>query len=426
MRRFTFALTAALLGLVPIAAQAQLPNPSLFGQPSIGSNPGGACAALGGDLIGTCGAATVTAIGGKAVSLAGPFSTTGAATITMAMPTSGTLTYTFPATSKTLMATDYSNGATLGTANSFLTSNGTGIPNAVAISGLVLGNGASAPSAYGGTSSAGSVLTALSAAGAGSFLAYTNADTASTLVERDSSGNFSAGTITGATVTATTLELSGSPFATNSGGNYNTISSVSGSPGTYPDIELGYTADNSIYVDANTIEFRNGAHVGVYQMGSSAFQPSSDNANTLGAAGARWSGVYAALANSATTSAVCYNTSTGAFTYDGTLGTCTTSGLWAKHIVGTLSEPTALKGIEGLSISNDVWRYRQDAEYKGRFDTRLHVGLIADDVAKMDDRCVGYRGGKVGDYDERCVIAYLVGAVKAQQREIEALSGSSK
>jgi hypothetical protein len=60
---------------------------------------------------------------------------------------------------------------------------------------LSAGNGA-VPTAYAGTSSAGNVLLSLSAAGAGSFLAYTNANTASTLVERDGSGNFSAGTIT--------------------------------------------------------------------------------------------------------------------------------------------------------------------------------------------------------------------------------------
>lgn len=55
--------------------------------------------------------------------------------------------------------------ATFGTANAILTSNGTGTPNAVAITGLVLGNGASAPTAYAGTSCTNQFPRSLSAAG---------------------------------------------------------------------------------------------------------------------------------------------------------------------------------------------------------------------------------------------------------------------
>lgn len=53
------------------------------------------------------------------------------------------------------------------TANAFLTGNGTSAINQVALTGLVLGNGASAPTAYTGTSCTNQFLTALSAAGTG-------------------------------------------------------------------------------------------------------------------------------------------------------------------------------------------------------------------------------------------------------------------
>jgi hypothetical protein len=103
---------------------------------------------------------------------------------------------------------------------------------------LSAGNGA-VPTAYGGTSSAGNVLTALSAAGAGSFLAYTNLNTASTLVERDGSGNFSAGTITASLTGGASLDLpltagSGSPLT---GGLY-TIAGTAAAPA----IHLGSNA----------------------------------------------------------------------------------------------------------------------------------------------------------------------------------------
>lgn len=109
------------------------------------------------DLFGTTmhfGTSTLTMTGG--------FATTLTAT--------GATTATLPSGIKTLMASDYSNGSSLGAANSFLTSNGTGIPNAVAITGLVDGQGAGAPIAYTGvTGQAHKWISALDLHGAGTL-----------------------------------------------------------------------------------------------------------------------------------------------------------------------------------------------------------------------------------------------------------------
>lgn len=107
------------------------------------------------------GTATATTINGNTLS-SGTWTLTGAAAKTLTFNNSITLAgtdatvMTFPTTSKTIMASDYSNGASLGAANAFLTSNGTGIPNAVALTGIVKGNGASAPTAV--TAPAGTIV----------------------------------------------------------------------------------------------------------------------------------------------------------------------------------------------------------------------------------------------------------------------------
>ena len=115
------------------------------------------------------------------LSLGGTFTTAAQVTTTGGGPTvlafpAGATTMTFPTSSKTLMASDYSNGTTL-TANAILTGGGAGTaPNAVAITGLVLGNGASAPTAYAGTSCTNQFPRSLSAAGAATCASVANAD----------------------------------------------------------------------------------------------------------------------------------------------------------------------------------------------------------------------------------------------------------
>jgi hypothetical protein len=115
---------ALLLWLIGASAFAQT-SPINLTPPNLGSGT----ANLGGNLV-----------------TGGALTTTGTGPTTLAFPSS-TATFTFPSATKTLMASDYSNGTTL-TSNAFLTGGGAATaPNAVAISGLVLGNGASAPTA---------------------------------------------------------------------------------------------------------------------------------------------------------------------------------------------------------------------------------------------------------------------------------------
>jgi hypothetical protein len=150
MRRLAHAIVAALLLAGP--AFGQVSNP-----------PAGFSA----NILAPADGGTGINNGSNTLTLGGVLATTGIGAATLALPSSAA-TFTFPSASKTLMASDYTNGLTL-TANALLTGGGSGAaPNAVAITGLVQGNGASAPAAYGGsgTCSSNQWITALSAAGA--------------------------------------------------------------------------------------------------------------------------------------------------------------------------------------------------------------------------------------------------------------------
>jgi hypothetical protein len=92
-------------------------------------------------------------------------------------------------------------GQTSLTANAFLTGNGTGGVNQVALTGLVLGNGASAPAAYGGANCTDQVVTALSAAGTATCSSLTNAYlTAGAFANITGVGTLTTGTWNAATI----------------------------------------------------------------------------------------------------------------------------------------------------------------------------------------------------------------------------------
>ena len=95
---------------------------------------------------------------------------------------------------------------------------------------------------------------------------------------------------------------------------------------------------------------------------------------------------------------------------------CTASALQFKNPIGSVDSADALAKLEMLHPSN--WTFK-DAK---RFDALEHVSLYADDVERMDPRCVTYdQEGAVHDYWDRCVLAYTIAAVKEQKREIDAL-----
>lgn len=85
-----------------------------------------------------------------------------------------------------------------------------------------------------------------------------------------------------------------------------------------------------------------------------------------------------ALANSATTSAVCYNTSTGLLTYDGTIGTCNTSDERLKMIDGPITGALAM-----LMHVDGVYFHGKGQEGMAQFGDGEHVGLIAQNVATV-------------------------------------------
>lgn len=120
--------------------------------------------------------------------------------------------------------------------------------------------------------------------------------------------------------------------------------------------------------------------------------------------------ITAVLANTATTSAVCYNTGTGVLTYDGTVGTCTVSGRQFKNILSSMDS------VSLASLHPTVYRYKPESGFD---DGRVHVGLLAQDVAKMDDRC-GVRNveGEIINYEDRCVLAHLVAEIESLRRSI--------
>lgn len=81
------------------------------------------------------------------------------------------------------------------------------------------------------------------------------------------------------------------------------------------------------------------------------------------------------LANTATTSAVCYNTSTGVLTYDGTVGTCTTSDERLKNIGPRIDD--ALDRL--LQINGFYFTWKDSTQY----GDQREIGVGAQTVEKV-------------------------------------------
>lgn len=111
------------------------------------------------------------------------------------------------------------------------------------------------------------------------------------------------------------------------------------------------------------------------------------NAGGFGNAGAIFTDTLSVItmANTATTSAVCYNTSTGLLTYDGTIGTCTISLLSAKN----LQKPLSPKEGFDIVMAMTPWRYTMK---KGlpTYVAGEQIGFVADYAAKIDPRVVAF------------------------------------
>ena len=103
---------------------------------------------------------------------------------------------------------------------------------------------------------------------------------------------------------------------------------------------------------------------------------------------------------------------------------CASSAMRFKNLLP--KEPLNLAGLSDLRTDR-AWSYRKDS---GIYENGLvHVGLLADDVERMDKRCVVYdEQGKLLNYYDRCIETYLVAAVKEMKydndnlrREVEQL-----
>ena len=117
--------------------------------------------------------------------------------------------------------------------------------------------------------------------------------------------------------------------------------------------------------------------------------------------------ISAALANTATTSAVCYNTSTGVLTYDGTLGTCTVSDERLKNVGPRIDD--ALDRLLAISGFYYTWK---DA----KLGTGRQIGVGAQPVEKVFPELVqtGSDGSKSVDY------VHMIAPIIEAMRELKA------
>lgn len=131
--------------------------------------------------------------------------------------------------------------------------------------------------------------------------------------------------------------------------------------------------------------------------------------NAVGAYFTSSSAAIYTMASGTGTAAVC--STTGVLTTDTSGTICGLSPLWAKNLKTSIKSDDALAAL-AANLRTTSWEYKPGIGPKG--DVAEHVGLIADDVAAMDERCaVRDVDGKLTNYSDRCIELYLVGAVKA-------------
>lgn len=145
-----------------------------------------------------------------------------------------------------------------------------------------------------------------------------------------------------------------------------------------------------------------------------------------GIGGLRFTGAtiqFTALANAATTSAICYNTGTGLLTYNATVGTCTVSTLAAKNLKSRL---TPKEGFD-IVMAMDPWRYTLK-EGRPTYKAGEQIGMIAEFAEKVEPRLVAMNdnGTPAGFLYEQYTAAltsgfkYRVEVEDARYRELRA------
>lgn len=171
---------------------------------------------------------------------------------------------------------------------------------------------------------------------------------------------------------------------------------------------LSPTGSGSVTINPATTGNINAMNIGATTRGTGAFTTLAAN-STLTLTG---------ISNAAGNEILCYNTSGGAVTYENAVAGCVPSALRLKNPSSNLNADAATKGLDELHPA--VWTYKDEKTW----GDRPYVGLYADDVEKMDPRCaVHNKDGQLENYQDRCVIAYLVAVVQNQQRQIDELRG---
>lgn len=147
---------------------------------------------------------------------------------------------------------------------------------------------------------------------------------------------------------------------------------------------------------------------GGLHVGGTATDPGANNLTVQGVV------KIAGIASTATTSAVCVNTSTGLLTYNSTVGTCTVSVLSAKNLQNYLTPE------EGYNIVMDMQPWRYTMKDGPTYVPGEQIGFIADFV--KDKRLVAYNeDGSVAGMRYEQYTAVLTAAFQYMQAKIEAL-----
>lgn len=183
--------------------------------------------------------------------------------------------------------------------------------------------------------------------------------------------------------------------------------------------QLDLTADGNAYLIRN--DGTTGALIKVATASTFNFRNVADNADAAITAGAvtfsNANVLMTALGNTATTSAVCYNTGTGLLTYNSTIGTCTVSTITAKD----LDEPLEPRQGLALVMAMRPWVYHLKPD-RPTYMPGAQIGMIAEYARDVDPRLVAVNAdGSVAGFRYEQYTAALTAAVQELKREVNEL-----
>ena len=121
------------------------------------------------------------------------------------------------------------------------------------------------------------------------------------------------------------------------------------------------------------------------------------------------------ISNAAGNEILCYDTTAGPVTYESAVSGCVPSDPRVKDKGRPINPQDALRKIETLTLGTGRYKPSQ------HLGSGEHVWLYADEVCAVDKRlCVPDAHG-ILNYDKTGLLVYAIGAIQAQQQEIDAL-----